>query len=174
MKHTHSHELSRAHRRQRGGSFAELMLATLIVGTTIVASVSSLSGSAQVYHYFSDGPHEALMLAQEVHEAALMLPWEAPHGAVANFGPDVVTLWDLDGEEFDPPRSADYQVILSHIAWSQVVSIRVVDMANPTVEVDPATFEGDVLTELKVEVLKADQPTGEFKWWISEPSLTGG
>jgi hypothetical protein len=175
MKHPARHTLSRARRPERGSSFAELMLATLIVGTTIVATVSSMSGSAEVYHYFSDGPHESLMLAQEVHEAALMLPWEAEPGAAPNFGPDVVTLWDLDGLEFDPPRSADYEVVLSHIAWSQEMAVRVVDLENPTVEVeDPATFDGDMLTELKVTIYRADQNVGDFKWWISEPSLIDG
>ncbi len=159
------------HARQRGSSFAELMLATLIVGTTIVASISSMSESAEVYHFFSDGPHEALMLAQEIHEAALLLPWEAPAGADANFGPDVVTLWDLDEEEFDPPRSAEYEVILSHVSWEQHVEVRVVDADDPTVEVDPDTFEGETLTELAVTVFKGSGEAGTFKWWISEPGV---
>ncbi len=145
------------------------MLATLIVGTTIVASISSLSGSAQVYNYFSDGPHEALMLAQEIHEAAILLPWESDPGDPSNFGPDVTTLWDLDELDFDPPRSAEYQTILSHIGWEQEVKVRVVDLQNPTVEVDPLTFEGDMLTELAVTVLKGDQDSGTYRWWIIEP-----
>jgi len=170
MKHSSPQRHSTARRRERGSTFAELMLATLVVGTTIVAAVSSLSGSAKVYDYFSDGPHEALMLAQEVHEAALMLPWQSEPGNAPNFGPDVVTLWDLDELEFDPPRSADYEVILSHIAWMQKSSVRVVDLENPTVEVDPETFDGDTLTELKVSIYRGHENLGEFKWWVSEPS----
>jgi hypothetical protein len=170
MKHTAPKHHSTARRRERGSTFAELMLATLVVGTTIVASVSSLSGSAKVYHYFSDGPHESLMLAQEVHEAAMMLPWKVHPSNAADFGPDVTTLWDLDELVLNPPRSADYEVILSHIAWSQSAQIRVVDLENPTVEVDPDTFEGDTLTELKVAIYRGHEFLDEFKWWVSEPS----
>jgi len=169
----HVRRLARVN-RERGSSFAELMLATLIVGTTIVASISSMSESAEVYHYFSDGPHEALMLAQEIHEAAVLLPWEADPGDPAVFGPDVVTVWDLDEAEFDPPRSAEYEVILSHIAWEQHVEVRVVDMADPTVEVDPDTFEGDTLTELAVTVYQGPNVAGTFKWWITEPGADEG
>ncbi len=159
-----------ASRGTRGATFAELMLATIIVGTTIVAATSSLSESAEVYHFFAEGPHEALMLAQEIHEAAIMLPWEAEAGAEANYGEDVVTLWDLDEAEFNPPRSADYEVITSHLPWTQSVAVRTVSMVDPTLEVDPDTFEGETLTELKVTIFKANLEVGTFPWWVSEPA----
>jgi hypothetical protein len=160
----------RRRRHERGSTFAELMLATLIVSTTIVASTTSLAESAEVYHFFADGPHEALMLAQEVHEAAEMLPWDAEVGTPGNFGPDVVTLWDLDGTEFSPPRSADYDVVVSHNSWTQSVSIHVVDLHDPSVHVDPDTFEGDTLAELHVRIYQGELLVDEFRWWLGDPA----
>ena len=162
--------LRAAPRRTRGATFGELMLATLIVGTTIVASISSLSESAEVYHFFSEGPHEALMLAQEVHEAAILLPWEAEAGAEANYGPDVVTLDDLHDAEFSPPRSADYEVISSHLSWKQRVNVLTVSMDDPTLVVDPETFEGEILTKLEVTILNGNTEVGVFPWWMTNPA----
>lgn len=146
------------------------MLAAIIIGTTFVATSSSFLGSAQVYHYFADGPHEALMLAKEIHEAALLLPWESEPGAPALYGPEVMELWDLDGQEFAPPRSAKYELIVSHLEWSQEAEVYQVSMDDPTIVVeDPDEFEGDVMTEVKVRVYEGETFMGEFKWWITEP-----
>jgi len=159
-----------ARRHERGSTFFEVILATLIVGTTLVATTSSMSESAEVYSYFADGPHEALMLAQEIHEAAELLPWEAEVGAPANYGPDVVTFWDLDGALFDPPRSANYELVASHLNWSQDVEISFVDLENPSEEVDPDTFEGEVLVRLEVTVLRLDKAMDTFEWWMTDPA----
>lgn len=159
-----------AARRQAGATFLELMLAVLIISTTVVASTSSMRTSAEVYHYFSDGKHEALMLAQEIHEAAKLLPWDSDGVAAPNFGTDVYDLWDLDGKTFTPPRSAEYDVVVSHIGWTQAVEVRVVDMDDPEVEVDPATFPGETLVELRVKVSNGSQVVDEVGWWMSEPT----
>jgi hypothetical protein len=159
-----------ARRATRGATFFELMLAVLIISTTLVASTSSMRTSSEVYHYFADGQHEALMLAQEIHEAAKLLPWVAAPGAEAAFGSDVYDLWDLDGKEYDPPRSAEHDVIISHLGWSQKVEIRVVDMENPEVEVDPATFEGETLVEIKVSIFQGELEVDSVGWWLTEPT----
>lgn len=159
-----------AARRQAGATFVELMLAVLIISTTVVASTSSMRASAEVYHYFSDGKHEALMLAQEIHEAAKLLPWDAEGVEEPGFGTDVYDLWDLDGKEYSPPRSAEYDLVVSHIGWTQEVEVRVVDMDDPEVEVDPATFDGETLVELRVSVLNGSQVVDEVGWWMSEPT----
>jgi len=154
----------------RGASFMELMLAVLVISTTVVASTASMQSSTEVYHYFADGQHEALMLAQEVHEAALLLPWDADEGAPPKFGPDVAKLMDLDGMTFTPPRSAGYEVVVSNIDWSQEVEINYVDIDNPTVVVDPETFEGPTLLELKVTVKQGETVKGVQSWWMTEPT----
>jgi hypothetical protein len=157
-------------RGQRGASFVELMLSVLVISTTVVGSTASLSSSTEVYHYFADGQHEALMLAQEIHEGALLLPWSEGEPGSAMFGPDVTKLDDLDERTFEPPRSAEFDVVVSHLGWSQEVEVNQVDLADPTVEVDPATFEGEMQTELKVTVMNGDTLVGTFTWWLSEPT----
>jgi hypothetical protein len=146
----------------------ELMLAVLVVSTTVVASNNSLRSSVEVYHFFADGAHEALLLAQEIHEAAVLLPWEA--AGEAQFGTDVYQLDDLDGRSFSPPRSADYSVVTSHVGWTQEVEVNTVDLMDPTVEVDPATFMGATLVELKVTVKSGSLVVGDFSWWMSDPT----
>ncbi len=172
-------------RCQQGTSFAELMLASVIIGTTLVATTSSMTESAEVYHFFSDGPQEALMLAQEIHEAAVLLAWE--EAGDASFGDDVEILWDFHDTTFHPPRSAEFEKVKSHVTWRQTVELRHVDMDDPTVVVDPDTFEGDTLVELRVHVEELDgvyetwdegdpEPGvatdfGWFSWWMSEPTV---
>jgi hypothetical protein len=172
-------------RSEQGTSFAELMLASMIIGTTLVATTSSMTESAEVYHFFSDGPHEALMLAQEIHEAAVLLPWE--EAGDSSFGDDVDTIWDFHETTFHPPRSAEYEKVKSHVTWRQQVEVRHVDMDDPTVVVDPDEFEGDTLVELRVHVVELDgvyetwdeedpEPGvatdfGWFTWWMSEPTV---
>ena len=162
---------SAARRRVAGASFAELMLATIVVGSAVVASTASLRGSTEVYHYFAEGPHEALMLAQEIHEAALLLPWEAEEADPELFGAGVKGLFDLDDKEFSPPRSAEYEVVISHIGWSQEVDIKIVDLEDPSIEVDPETFEGETLTELEVTIKIGDDVVGTHSWWMSESEV---
>jgi hypothetical protein len=151
---------------ESGATFIELMLAVLIISTTLVASTTSMTTSAEVYHYFADGKHEALMLAQEIHEAALLLPWEA--GAEAQFGDNVYDLYDLDGKTYCPPRSAEYDLIVSNMSWSQVVSVKTVDLANPDIEVDPATFTGPTLVKLSVTIKEGETVVDTLSWWLSQ------
>ena len=143
------------------------MLATLIIGSTVVAASSSLSQTASVYHFFTDGPHEALMLAQEIHEVAVTLPWEA--GATPAFGSDVHSIWDLDGQEYHPPRSASFDVVVSHPLWKQEVAVDFVDLDNPNTVVDPDAFGGETLVRLEVTVFHGDVEVDTFHWWMSEP-----
>lgn len=160
---------SAGRRRQAGTTFAELMLATLIIGTTVVGASSSLSQTATVYHFFTDGPHEALMLANEIHEAAIKLPWTAAEGAESAFGDGVVTLFDLDEQEYNPPRSASYDLIVSHPNWTQEVAVQHVDMDNPSQVVDPGSFGGETLVRLEVTIFSGEIEVDTFHWWMSEP-----
>ena len=146
------------------------MLAVLVISTTIVASHSSLMGTVATYHYFADGGHESLLLAKEIHEAALLLPWEADTGSEASFGADVHTLYELDGKVYAPPRSAGYDIVTSHLGWSQTVSVRTVSMNDPAVEVDPSTFAGQTLTELTVVVKDGEKLVGTHSWWLTDPT----
>jgi hypothetical protein len=146
------------------------MLAVLVISTTVVASHSSLMGTVSAYHYFADGAHESLLLAKEIHEAALLLPWEHGTESEASFGPDVHTLFELDAKVYSPPRSAGYDIVTSHLGWSQTVSVRTVSMDDTSLEVDPSTFTGSMLTELAVAVKDGEKPVGTYSWWLTEPT----
>ena len=145
------------------------MLAVLVIATTVVASNASLRSSTEVYHYFADGQHEALMLAQEIHEAAILLPWDASPGDDPLFGDDVYELEDLDDKQYSPPVSAQHDAVTSHVGWSQDVEIRIVDLDDPSTEVNPETFQGETLTELKVSIYSGASLAGEYSWWMTDP-----
>lgn len=166
----------RAHtpRRKRsivGATFIEVSLATVIIATAVVGAMSSMTETAKVYHYFADGPHEALMLAQEIHEGALLLPFEPVLGENDLFGTNVETVYDLDGRTYSPPRSAQYETIHSHKHWSQAVNVRLVAVDDPSVEVEnPEAYGGPTLTELTVTVFdELNQEAGAFTWWMAPP-----
>ncbi len=160
-------------RRKRsviGATFVEVSLATVIIATAIVGAMSSVTETAKVFHYFSDGPHEALMLAQEIHEAALLLPFEEVAGQNDLFGANVSTVYDLDDRIYSPPRSAQYEAISSHQFWKQSVEVRHVELDDPSQEVeDPASFAGEMLTELKIVIHEGDLEKGSFTWWMTPP-----
>ena len=157
-------------RAQRGASFVELMLAVLVISTTVVGSTASMRSTTEVYHYFADGQHEALMLAQEIHEAALVMPWSHQAGDPAQFGTTVYDIWDFDGKSYTPPRSAEYDLVVSHLGWSQVVAVDVVDLENPDIVVDPDTFTGETLIKLSVTIKNGAQEVDKLSWWLSEPT----
>ena len=161
-------------RSTTGATFAEVMLSAAIIGTTVVGAMSSLQSTAEVYHYFADGPHEALMLAQEIHEAAVLLPWEEDP-EIAGFGDDVDTFFDLHEETFKPPRSAEYEAIVSHAKWRQSVEVVHVDLADPSVVIEnPESFSGDMLVELQVTIhTETNAEMGTFSWWMTEPEDDG-
>lgn len=174
MNHAHDPIPKRRSRRARsttGATFIEVSLATVIIATALVGAMSSMTETAKVYHYFSEGPHEALMLAQEIHEAALLLPFEPEVGQSDLFGSSVETVHDLDDRSYKPPRSAQYEPIGSHQHWSQHVSVRLVAVDDPSVEIsDPESFSGEALTELKVTIRdELDEEAGTFTWWMTPP-----
>ena len=159
-----------ARREISGSSFAEVLLATVVIATTVVGAVSSMRGSVSTYHFFADGPHEALMLAQEIHEGALLLPWTPELGQKDLFGQGVDTIADLDGQSFNPSRSAQYEVIQSHADWEQNVEIRYLSLADPAVVVgEQVGSTEETLVELRVTIL---DPTGAemgtFSWWMHD------
>ncbi len=157
-----------------GATFAEVMLSAAIIGTTVVGAMASLQSTAEVFHYFSDGPHEALMLAQEIHEAAMLLPWEEG-GESAGFGPQISILGDFHDQTFKPPKSAEFDNIVSHKLWRQSVEVVQVDLTDPSVVIEsPESFSGDTLTELRVLIHSEDgTEMGTFSWWMTEPEDDG-
>lgn len=155
-------------REERGTTFADVLISTVVVSTAIVATMTTVADSARVYDYFANGPYTALLVAQEVHEAALTLPWEADPAATEGlFGPDVFVIQDLDGKSIQPARTAEFSTITNPLNWKQQVEINEVDPNDPSI---PAYLDPDALLELEVKVFDpADTLVGTFTWWMSPP-----
>ena len=155
-------------RDETGTTFADVLISTVVVSTAIVATMTTVADSARVYDYFANGPYTALLVAQEVHEAALVLPWEADAGATEGlFGPDVFELGDLDGMSIQPARTAEFNPITNPLNWKQEIVLNEVDPSDPTI---PAFLDPDALLELEVKVYDPDDnPVGTFTWWMSPP-----
>ncbi len=50
------------------------------------------------------------------------------------------------------------------------MKVVVVDMQHPDVVVDPATFQGETLVELKVTIKEGATKVDEIDWWMSQPT----
>ena len=156
----------RGSRRECGTSFLELLLAVIVIGVALVAASASQLGSLQVQAATAPQGEAARVLAEEIHQAALRLPWSAPVDAIPLFGGDVSMLSDLDGRVFSPPRSGADTALQAFEGWSQSVELRSVDPAEPTVPVQAGQA---ALIELSVTIHQGVEERGCFSWWLARP-----
>jgi Tfp pilus assembly protein PilV len=153
-------------RAQQGASFLELMLAVLVIGVVLVAASASQLGTLQVRAATGPSAEPAQMLAREIHQVALRLPWSTATDAPPLFDGDVAVLSDLDGRVVSPPRTGADTALEAYEDWSQVVSVRAVDPDQPT---EPAQPGQAPLTELCVSIRQGGQEVGQFSWWLARP-----
>lgn len=139
-RHTGRRRAARAPRprsldRQSGFTLLEVMLATVIVGTAVLAIVAA----QQAYHHenmVSQRMGTALLLANEVREMTLNLPMRDPITGKGKWGPEsneptVAQYDDLDdfdgtggaGVVFSPPVDASRNDIPNMAGWSQAVTV---------------------------------------------------
>ena len=153
-------------RASSGFSFVEILVATLIVGSALVAAMSSLTVAAQSQSALATGPTTALTLANEIHTLAVGLPRTEGDGSPAHAGGDVAVLDDLDGATFSPPIDARRGSLTSSTGWSQAVRIDPVALAAPTAA-DDGRDSADTLLRLTVTVSQGADSAGTYSWWIN-------
>ena len=153
-------------RAPAGFTFIEVLLATVILGTVLVAATTSLTGSVQAQDIMVGEPVAALGLAREIHSLALVLPRTAGDGVPATTGSEVLLLEDLDGAQFSPPIDAAKRTLASATGWSQQVLIEAVDLASPDQLAADATSAGALL-RLTVTVREGAVVVGTYVWWIN-------
>lgn len=162
----------RARSATRGFTLLEVLVAAVVLGTSLVAATWSMNATArtQALHELADGPADDL--AREIHELASGLPRE-PSGQVgAHSAADVLALDSLVGASFSPPILADGSVAEGLDGWSQHVDLEVHALSaldTPTDD-DPAAGlppDGDKLYRLVVEIRLDGESAGVFSWWIN-------
>jgi len=157
---------SPSRRATTGLTFIEVLLATLIAGTMLVAATSALTGTVQARQIMADRPVTAFSLAREIHSASQVLPRATGDGVPATIGSEVVTLDDLDGATFSPPISSRLAQIAGSIGWSQEVHLEHVDLASPGTLAADAT-SASTLLRLTVTVRQAAAVVGTYIWWLN-------
>ncbi len=153
-------------RAQSGFSFIEVMLATLVVGTVLVAATSSITGSVKAKHILVGEPGIALGLAREIHSVAQVLPRGAGGSTPASVGSDVLVLEDLNGATFSPPLAATLDSLNQSVGWSQAVAIDTVALASPD-QLATNTDGSAVLLRLTVTIREGATVVGTYTWWLN-------
>jgi len=159
-------------RTQRGFTFVELLVASVVLGTAFVAATWSMNATlrTKAVHEAQDGP--ALFLANEIHVLADSLPREPAGLTAATSIADVTALDALVGASFSPPVLSNGTVTSSFDGWSQHVALSVYaisDPENPTAD-DPAVgipADGTKLYRLEVLIRENGQDIDTFHWWIN-------
>ncbi len=152
-------------RAHAGFTFLEVLLATVILGTLLVAATTSLTGSVRAQDIMVGEPVTALGLAREIHSLSLVLPHTAGDGQPATTGSEVKLLEDLDGAKLSPPIDAAAQPLTSATGWSQEVTLEPVELAQP--DRLAASAGAATLLRLTVVVREGGAVVGTYVWWIN-------
>lgn len=147
----------------RGFTLIEATLATIIVGTGILAAVQ-LFGTCAQQNMHSAQATVAMSLANNVQEAMGGLAFYDPQFGHATHGPEAGEslnnyddLDDFNNLTFNPPIDANKQSVAEMAKYSQIVTVRPVwpdqpssnnNDANPTISA--ATYTGAVRIRVRV------------------------
>jgi hypothetical protein len=144
----------------------EVLIATALVGTALVAASVALTGAVKTQDALAGDSTTALGLAREIHGLALLLP-RTPGDGVPAAGPgDVAVLEDLDGATFCPPIDARLAEQSASPDWSQEVGLARVDLDAPGTLA--AGDDGDdALLRLTVTIRQGADVEGTYTWWIN-------
>jgi len=159
-------ERSSSRRATTGLTFVEVLLATLIAGTMLVAATSALTQTVVATQVMADVPTTAFGLGREIHSLAQVLPHTTGDGVPATMGSEVVTLDDLDGATFSPPISARLSAMADVSGWSQEVHVEHVNLTSPGILATDPT-DNAALLRLTVTVRQAKEIIGTYIWWLN-------
>ncbi|WP_145079523.1 type IV pilus modification PilV family protein [Poriferisphaera corsica] len=170
MKKQNIHpDIRKRHARNAGFTLIEAALTTVIVGTGVLAIVAA----QQAYHKKNDWAARtgtAMLLANEIRELTLSLPFHDPITGDQNFGPEpnelksdglpnIKFLDDLDdfagimqsnnkgqGTVFSPPVNALRKTVPDMNLWAQYVTVEKVPEDNISSSVTlPMTTDSDII-----------------------------
>jgi len=150
-----------ARRRAAGLSLVEVLVASAVLGTVVVAATHSLTATVTMQDVTQERPTTAFELAREMFRIAQTLEQAPGDGQPATRPDELVLLEDLDGASFSPPLDGRKQEQTGLSDWTQRTFLRRVDLADPTTTDD----EGQ-LHELTVVVDEGQDTVGSYRWWL--------
>lgn len=118
--------------RSRGYTLIETALATIIIGTGIIATMQ-LMAAGTMSNSAATELTTAINLANNVHEIAVGLPFvNSANPNSTTFkdagGPVNYTyLWDMNGDSYSPPLDVTRNTISGYGNWTQKVTVQSVD-----------------------------------------------
>jgi len=153
---------------RRGITLLETALATVIVGTAVLAIVRLVS-AVTTQNFYAQKTTTALMLANNIREVMNGLPFNDPANG-NHLGPDngVVSVsqyndcQDFSGFTASPPIDANRQPISNLSSWQQSVSVTHVNPSNYLLTDSLATDAAVTMDRVKVVV--SYQVQGTATW----------
>ena len=158
-------------RNQKGISLVEVMVATVIVGIGISASLFALTPSNTTIHE-GMGIVVSGTLADYIQQYTSDLAFEDPYEGDTSFGPEsgetgidtFNDIDDLDGFVLSPPIGADGSPLESYPEWSINFSV---------VGVDPLTYEeltdplGSSVRRVEIEIYDGSRKVRDYQWIVT-------
>jgi type II secretory pathway pseudopilin PulG len=123
--------------RTRGYTLIETALATIIIGTGIIATMQ-LMAAGTMSNSAATELTTAINLANNIHEVAVGLPFlSTTNPGSTTFkdagGPlNYTYLWDMSGDSYSPPLDVTRNTITGYGNWTQKVTVQSVDPTSLT------------------------------------------
>ena len=153
-------------RKQSGFSLVEVLIATLLVGVSVVALLAANGASSMVNGAGAD-LSTAEFLVEQIREWTTVLAVVDPQGGTTTFGleePNMVNaddIDDLDGQTFSPPVSAGGNPLAQFPSFSQQV---VVENVSATDFTEVVGDHSSMFVRLTVSVSQNNNTIATASW----------